>query len=281
MSASISTLSVVDLVPFGDGGPDARFYALRLSLPGWKSWRPGQFVMLRPRSWGLESPWSKPFSICLLSRQDLVIFFQVTGRGTDRLGTLKPGDAVQVLGPLGNGFAVEPEAPTLLLAGGMGIAPFVGYAVNHPSPWNLQLDFGHRMPVDCYPFENFNEKILAEHYREKNPGDRTVFLRAIEDHIEENARQNGLVLACGPRPFLQAVQSMSLKHGARTQISTENRMACGVGACLGCVVKPLMNPDGGNASKNPVIKELESGLPVPSCTCGPVFWADSIDLSEG
>lgn len=280
-SASISTLSVVDLVPFGYGGLDARFYALRLSMPGWKTWRPGQFVMLRPSSWGLESPWSKPFSICLISRQDLVIFLQVVGRGTDRIGALKPGDTVQVLGPLGNGFAVEPETPTLLLAGGMGIAPFVGYAMNHPTPWSLHLDFGHRMPAECYPFENFNEKIVAENYRESKPGDREDFLRTIENHLADNARQKGLVLACGPKPFLRAVQEMSLRHGARTQLSTENRMACGVGACLGCVVKPLLGADGKNVSKNPIIKELESGLPVPSCTCGPVFWADSIDLSEG
>lgn len=281
MLASINTLHVVDLVQFGYAGLDDRFYALRLSLPNWAEWKPGQFVMLRPASWGPESSWSKPFSICVISRQDLVIFFQVVGRGTDRISTLKPGDKVQVVGPLGNSFAVEPETPTLLLAGGMGIAPFVGYAMNHPTPWTLHLDFGHRMPVECYPFENFNEKILAKSYHETRPGDLETFLETIEEHIRENAQQNGLVLACGPKPFLQAVQGMSIKHGARTQISVENRMACGVGACLGCVVKPLLDENGKNRSKHPIIKELESGLPVPTCTCGPIFWADSIDLSEG
>lgn len=279
MSASIRNLSVVDLVPFGYAGIDARFYALRLSLPGWASWKPGQFVMLRPQSWGAERVWSKPFSICLLTKSDLVIFFQVVGRGTDGIGSLKPGDKVQVFGPLGNSFAVQAEAPTLLLAGGMGIAPFVGYAQSHPSPWNLNLLFGHRMPVECYPFENFNEHIEAEHYHELKPGDREAFLRAVDEQIKNNAAQNGLVLACGPAPFLSAVQQMSFKHGARTQVSVENRMACGTGACLGCVVKPLLE-GGKNMSQNPIIKELESGQPVPSCTCGPVFWADSIDLSE-
>lgn len=281
MSASISTLKVVDLVPFGHAGQDARFYALRLSMPDWSSWKAGQFVMIRPKAWGLESAWSKPFSICMLSRHDLVIFLQVVGRGTNKISTLKPGNLVDVFGPLGNSFAVEPEVPTLLLAGGMGIAPFVGYAMNHPTPWTLNLDFGHRMPTECYPFENFNEKIVSEHYYEKKPEDRAFFLNTIDEHIKEHAAQNGLVLACGPKPFLQAVQAMSQKHGARAQISVENRMACGVGACLGCVVKPLMDASGKNQSKNPIIKELESGLPVPTCTCGPVFWADSIDLSEG
>lgn len=281
MLASISTLSVVDLVPFGDEGHEARFYALRLAAPKWEEWKSGQFVMVRPSSWGLDSAWSKPLSICLLSRQDLVLFFQVVGQGTDKLARLQPGDDVQILGPLGNSFAVEAEAPTLLLAGGMGIVPFVGYAMNHPSPWNLHLDFGHRMPLECYPFENFNEKIIAEHYRERKPSDLKDFLQIVDSHIQNNAEQNGLVLACGPRPFLKAVQDMSLKHNARAQLSIENRMACGIGACLGCVVKPFMGKDGKNKSNNPVIKELEMGLPVPTCTCGPVFWADSIDLSEG
>lgn len=281
MSASIRTLRVVDLVPFGYGGADARFYALRLSLPGWADWKPGQFVMLRPEKWPAERTWSKPFSICLLTKNDLVIFLQVVGRGTDSIGNMKPGDNIQVLGPLGNSFAVEADVSTLLLAGGMGLAPFVGYAQTHPSPWSLKLLFGHRMPVECYPYENFNEQIEAEHFHENGPADREAFLHTVEQHIRDNAAQRGLVLACGPRPFLAAVQSMCSRHGARAQLSIENRMACGVGACLGCVVKPLLGGDGRNLSKNPIIKELESGLPVPTCTCGPVFWADSVDLSEG
>lgn len=268
-------------MPFGYGGVDARFYALRLSTPDWPKWQAGQFVMLRPSSWGDEMPWSRPFSICHLTRRDLVIFFQVVGKGTDRIGSLKPGDSVEVMGPMGNAFAVEPEVPTLLLAGGMGIAPFVGYAMNHPTPWSLHLDFGHRMPVECYPFENFNEKIIAENYPERKPGDREAFLETIENHIRENVQQKGLVLACGPKPFLAVVQEISIRHGARTQLSVENRMACGIGACLGCVVKPLLDDNGKNRSSNPVIKELQSGLPVPTCTCGPIFWADSIELTEG
>lgn len=281
MSSSLSTLTAVDLVPFGEGGIDARFYALRLSTPDWSSWKAGQFIMLRPSNWGSEMSWSRPFSICQLTKRDLVIFLQVVGKGTVRISTLKPGDTVQVMGPMGNGFAIEPEVPTLLLAGGMGIAPFVGYAMNHPTPWSLNLDFGHRMPVDCYPYENFNEKIIAEHYPERKPEDRDAFLAIIDGHIKENAASKGLVLACGPQAFLRVVQEMSLKYGARAQLSVENRMACGVGACMGCVVKPLMNENGKNRSVNPIHKELQSGLPVPSCTCGPIFWADSIDLTEG
>ncbi len=280
MPASISSLTVLDLVPFGYGGDYAKFFALRLNPPAWPEWKPGQFVMIRPENWGADLPWARPFSVCQLTSRDLVLFFQVSGRGTEKLTAVKTGDKIQVLGPLGNSFVMEEETPTLMIAGGIGIAPFVGYAMQHPTPWALHLDFGHRLPVDCYPFESFNDKVLAEHYPERKPEDLQDFIRVMDEHIAEYSAKNGLVLACGPTPFLRTVQSLSLKHKARTQISVENRMACGVGACLGCVVKPLLDDSGKNRSANPVHQALQSGLPVSSCACGPVFWADSVDLND-
>lgn len=280
MPASVSLLTVLDIVPFGYGGNYAKFFALRLSPPAWPDWKPGQFVTIRPESWGKSMPWARPFSICQLTKRDLVLFFQVVGQGTERLAALKAGDTLQVHGPLGSAFAMAPETPTLMLAGGMGIAPFVGYAMQHPTPWALHLCFGHRMPLDCYPFENFGDKLLAENYPEKSPADLQDFLNTIDGQIAEYAAKDGLVLACGPLPFLREVQRMSLKHKARTQLSVENRMACGTGACLGCVVKPAIGDDGKNRSAQNVDPALHTGLPVSSCTCGPVFWADSIDLSE-
>ena len=137
-------LTVLDLVPFGQTGQDSRFFALRLTRPDWDGWRPGQFVMVRPTSFGLEIPWARPFGICHMTTRHLICFFQVQGRGTQRMAALREGDTVRVWGPLGNGFAVEPETPTLLLAGGMGIAPFVGYVNQHPKPWNVTMLFGHR-----------------------------------------------------------------------------------------------------------------------------------------
>lgn len=127
-------LAVIDNVPFGLTGSQGRFFALRLERPDWKSWAPGQFVMLRPQGWALDMPWARPFSICRVSTNELVIFFQVAGRGTEKMAKLRRGDKVHLWGPLGNRFAVEGGTPTLLLAGGIGIAPFVGYAERHPTP---------------------------------------------------------------------------------------------------------------------------------------------------
>ena len=231
-------LAVIDNVPFGLTGSQGRFFALRLERPDWKSWAPGQFVMLRPQGWALDMPWARPFSICRVSTNELVIFFQVAG------------------------------TPTLLLAAGIGIAPFVGYAERHPTPGVLSMVFGHRLPEDCYPVESLGERIDVESFHENTSEDLEWFLNHVRSRIEAYAERNGLVLACGPAPFLKAVQGFALAAKARCQLSLESRMACGVGACLGCVTK--------TTEKWPV--EEKAGTPVQTCTHGPVFWADQITL---
>ena len=263
-----SLLTALDLVPFGQNGQEGRFFALRLTHPGWARWRPGQFVMLRPVSFGLELPWARPFGICHMTSRYLICFFQVAGRGTRRMAELRPGDKVRVWGPLGNGFAIEPDTPTLLLAGGMGIVPFVGYVHTHPKPWNVSMLFGHREPLNCYPLDSINERITVDSLRENTPGDLDNFIFGMQERMQDVAEQGGLVLACGPQPFLRTVQQLSLDLGVRTQLSLENRMACGVGACLGCVSRVT--------DKWPV-QEKRGGL-VQVCNHGPVLWADQIEL---
>ena len=264
-----SELTVLDLVPFGQGN-SAQIFALRLSPPPWQDYMPGQFVMLRPRNWGLDLPWARPFSISRASERDLVCLFQIVGRGTARLAQLKPGDAVRVWGPLGNGFAVQPDTPTLLLAGGMGIAPFIGYVQKHPKPWNLSMIFGHRAPLGSYPVDSFNERVDVEAIQESNPEELAAFVSLLEKRMYDCGAQKGLALACGPLPFLRTVQRIAADSGLRTQLSLEKRMACGVGACLGCVV---------NTTEEWPLPEKKK-QPVQSCTHGPVFWSTHIELEE-
>ena len=224
-------LAVIDNVPFGLTGSQGRFFALRLERPDWKSWAPGQFVMLRPQGWALDMPWARPFSICRVSTNELVIFFQVAGRGTEKMAKLRRGDKVHLWGV-------------------------------------LSMVFGHRLPEDCYPVESLGERIDVESFHENTSEDLEWFLNHVRSRIEAYAERNGLVLACGPAPFLKAVQGFALAAKARCQLSLESRMACGVGACLGCVTK--------TTEKWPV--EEKAGTPVQTCTHGPVFWADQITL---
>ncbi len=269
-SSACFELQVLDLVPFGFTTGNAGFYALRLENPEWADWKPGQFVMIRPAGWALDMVWARPFSICRVSKRDLTIFFQVAGRGTAKLAELKTGDVVHMWGPLGSSFAVEPETPTLLLAGGIGIAPFVGYAYEHPKPWNLWLEFGHRMPLGCYPYESISDKVMTNSHLEESPEDLQNFITHMRVRIKEFAEKQGLVLACGPTPFLRTIREACLEYGVRCQLSLENRMACGVGACLGCVCKTT------DAWPEDAKKESR----VQTCTTGPVFWADQITLDE-
>ena len=264
------TLTVLELAPSGPAVRDTACYALRLEAPPWKEWRPGQFIMARPRDWGHDMLWARPFCICRLSPRDLTVFFQVLGRGTARMTELKPGEMVDVWGPLGNGFACEPDRPTLMIAGGAGIAPFVGYAQNHPAPWNLRMDFGHRLPLESYPFDSITEKIAADSHFEQKPADRARFITHVEKRIAEFAKNGGLILACGPLPMLRLVQECSAKYGAPAQLSLETRMGCGVGACLGCVCK--------TGAMWPEPEQARSW--VQTCTKGPVFWADQVELPE-
>ena len=69
---------------------------------------------------------------------------------------------------------MEPDTPTLLLAGGMGIVPFVGYVSEHPKPWNVTMLFGHREPLSCYPVDSINEHVPLDSLRETVPGDLTT-----------------------------------------------------------------------------------------------------------
>lgn len=263
-------LTVTDLVPFGQQ-TDREFYALTLKKPEWTNWRAGQFVMLRPASWGSEMTWARPFSICRVTSQSLVLFFQVVGKGTKHIAELKSGDNAIIWGPLGTHFESDLR-PTLLLAGGIGIAPFAGYIEQHKKPSNLSMLFAHRLPAQCYPIENFTQHIEVDIIHERSNADLPATLAKVREQMKQIKQQNGLVLACGPMPFLKTVWHYAKELKVDTQLSLEQRMACGIGACLGCVT--TTNEDFADKEK--------TGLPVQTCTKGPVFWAHELNFdAEG
>lgn len=246
------------------GPRDKGIFCLELELPPWGEWRPGQFLMVRERRADTSLTWARPFCISHADKERLTVYFQVIGRATREMAKLQAGGRLDVWGPLGNSLAVEEDAPTLLLAGGMGISPLLGYALRHPCPENLELLFGHRLPLACYPFDKLPPGVKASSHPETCLDDRDCFLSLIEERVRAIAA-TGLVLACGPLPFLRVIQGIAGKYGARAQISLETRMACGIGACLGCVVKVSYKPG-------------QPGRFAQTCTCGPNFWADKVEV---
>jgi len=263
-------------------GEDSPLFTLRLRSPGWEAWHPGQFVMIRPKRMARPDVyWARPFSISRADAEEVRVVFQVAGRGTEKLLELERGELVTMWGPLGNAFAVSPSGPTLLLAGGIGIAPFVGYMERHPAPETLRMEFGHKLPLECYPFAecrdmhcSLPEALAVRNHQETCSADLARFIDTMEEGIRDIAGRNGLVLACGPMPFLKSVRKFALQYGARAQLSLETRMACGVGACLGCVVKATESHKRESPATPPAFSYVQT------CTKGPVFWADQIDLDN-
>lgn len=240
--------------------PRRCLWIMDLDMPPWGRWRPGQFVMIRPMAWSQERLWARPFSICMIQDNAVRILFQAVGRGTSDLTRLHAGDEVVLWGPLGTGFAQRPDRPTLLLAGGIGLAPFIGYAHVRANTGNMHLILGHRQDARCYPLDLLPDQLSREVLRQQTDADLHVFVDRLEAEIAGYAKHNGLVLACGPTPFLRSVQDLCLRHECEAQLSLENRMACGIGACLGCVA------------------EASQGPPVKVCNQGPVFWAKDVRL---
>ena len=265
-------LEVTDNVPFGQpvhgSSGTYLFYALTLERPMWKKWSPGQFIMLRPLNDSEEMTWALPLSICRVTSQSLVLFFRVVNPRTQRLSRLRSGDRVVVWGPLGTNFETRRDAPTLLLAEGVGIAPFAGYVDRHPDPSSMLMLFGHELPSGNYPAESFSERIEMENHRNHTSEDVERFHSIVSGRMEEYRKRSGLCLACGSMPFIRRVWKKAMELGLPTQISLEERMSCGTGACLGCVtVASRKWPD-----------PIRVGLPIQTCTCGPVFWASDVDL---
>ena len=236
---------------------DPSFVTLILENPGWSA-HCGQFVMLRPNHWGQDLIWPRPFSICDLSKDGLHIFFQTVGRGTRRLAELIPGQTITVWGPLGRWFRLDTARPNLIVAGGMGIAPFVLLA-HKQKPAQISMLFGHRLDRTHYPFAQIASQIPSESMQQKNPTDLAAFEQVLSERIKALAGK-GQILACGPEPMLKVIHKYCLLYGTDGQISLENRMACGVGACLGCVARTVQ------------------GEFVQSCVHGPVFDVRQIDV---
>jgi dihydroorotate dehydrogenase electron transfer subunit len=265
MSSSCFDTVVVRRAALSRSGPAHGLWRLDIANPGLSGFSPGQFMMLRPAAFSLDPLWARPFSIFAMDRRTISFFIQVAGRGTAILAGLEPGAGLTVWGPLGNAFAAEDRPRTLILAGGVGVAPFAAYAGNHLRPERVSMLFGHRPPLSAYPFKQIAKYVQAESFREQGPGDLAAFVALLEKRIASH--RDGLILACGPHPFLLSVKRLARRHKARLQLSLENRMACGVGACLGCVTKMESKSTLGPAFAN-----------VQVCTKGPVFWADDIRL---
>jgi dihydroorotate dehydrogenase electron transfer subunit len=197
------TLSVAGVERIGP------YSLVRLRRGTLESGFPGQFFMLSPP--GRLLP--RPMSLCLATRKELAFLIDPIGPGTRALVELARGHPVDVLGPLGNGYRLDLERP-LLVGGGIGIAPFP------------------------YLSERLGRPPAALGFRTKEHAEAAALVPNAEVVVEprlvtELLRPGHDVLACGPEPMLAAVARLA----PRAQLAWEAPMACGYGACYGCVVR--------------------------------------------
>jgi NAD(P)H-flavin reductase len=182
---------------------------LRVSRGGLDPGAPGQFFMLEAP--GRLLP--RPMSVCFAPPGELAFLLDVVGPGTRALAALERGDALTLFGPLGNGFRLDVPRP-LVVAGGIGIAP-MPYLVQHLTEAPAVLGFRSDWHAEA--------AALLPH------ADVCVEPRLVTELVPDGHD----VLACGPEPMLHAIRNIA----PRAQLAWEAPMACGYGACYGCVVE--------------------------------------------
>ena len=206
----------------------------------------------------------RPISVAIAGwdePEDLVtLIFEVRGEGTRWLARRRAGDKLDVLGPLGNGFRVSQEGRYLLVGGGIGVPPLIGYA-----EWlgkRADAVLGYRTKEKAFPeiVGRFQER-CGHTYLCTDDGTlgRHGFVDGQVREILDKEKSFTAILACGPAPMLNSVARAAAEYGVPCQVSLEERMACGVGACLGCAVK------------------MRDGTMKHVCKDGPVFDAGEVD----
>jgi dihydroorotate dehydrogenase electron transfer subunit len=210
--------------------------ALLLRVPGWPGHAPGQFAMLRLDSGpGHSDPLlPRPMAVFRGGADALEFRFKVVGRGTARMARLRPGDGLDLLGPLGRGFPIAAGA-AVLVGGGTGIASLYELAAQLGSAATVVL--GARTAAQILAAEAFSAlpaelRIVTE---DGSAGTRG----RVTDVLE--IKPGATVYACGPDAMMRAVAARAAQAGAPCFVSLESPMACGFRICLGCAV---LVPDG-------------------------------------
>ena len=231
-----------------------------------KDAKAGQFAGIFPKDKSTLLP--RPISICEVDEEAgaLRFVYRIAGQGTREFSTLKAGDEVELLGVLGNGFPVEKGTGknVFLMGGGIGIPPMLELAreLSKQPGVMVQCIMGYRDEKTFLKeeLEKYGEVYIATE-------DGSVGTRGnVMDAIRENGLSADVIFACGPMPMLRAIKGYAEAEGIPAYISLEEHMACGVGACLGCVVKT---------------KEVDHHSHVNNariCTDGPVFEAREVEI---
>ncbi len=229
------------------------YYQIGLDCPeGYHNTQPGQFVMVHLPG-QIDPLLGRPFSIHRLIRpadhtEGIELLYKVVGEGTRRLAGLVPGDKLDVLGPLGQGFRIKTDWRHIyMVAGGIGVAPmvFLSETLKRLSEDGLRQDLflGGRSKSDLLCIEAFQALGVSVQIStdDGSTGAHGLVVQPLQTCLHDV--KPDVLLACGPMPMLQGVAAIAADHGIPCQVSLETIMACGMGACLGCAFESR-DPDG-------------------------------------
>ena len=228
--------------------------------------KPGQFVSLYTKDESKILP--RPISICQINKSSMTIrlVYRVVGKGTSEFAEYIKGDKVKLMGPLGNGFPVddiEASSKVILIGGGVGIPPMAACAdALKARGIKTYVVMGYRNS-DIYLQDELS--IADASYVATEDGSIGTKGTVI-DAMRLNRVKGDVIFACGPKPMLSAVKTYARYTDTKCYVSMEERMACGVGACLACVCNSTRSDDHSRVNNKRVCKD------------GPVFLADDIEL---
>lgn len=224
--------------------------------------KPGQFISVYSNDKSRVLP--RPISICEIDREKgtLRIVYRVVGKGTEEFSKAEAGDSFEILGPLGNGFPIE-EAKgkkVLMIGGGIGVPPMLQTAKEIEGEAIIVSGYRNQDLFLKEELESAGTLFIATE-------DGSVGTKGnVVDAIRENQIEADMMFACGSKPMLRALKNYALEKGIPCWISMEEKMACGVGACLACVCQS---------------KDVDSHSHVHNkriCKDGPVFLSTEVEL---
>ena len=224
--------------------------------------KPGQFISVYSNDKSRVLP--RPISICEIDREQgkLRIVYRVVGKGTEEFSKASSGDTFEILGPLGNGFPLE-EAKgkrVLMVGGGIGVPPMLQTAKEAEAEAVIVSGYRNSDLFLKEELENAGSLYIATE-------DGSVGTKGnVLDAIRENGIQADVMFACGPTPMLRALKQYAEEKNMPCWISMEEKMACGIGACLACVCQSK-NVDAHSHVHNKRI-----------CKDGPVFLSTEVEL---
>ncbi len=234
-----------------------------------KSAKPGQFIEIRVVD-AIEPLLRRPISIYNLRKEEgiLEFIFQVKGKGTELLADRKVGEKLDIIGPIGYGtFSIKEYKKVAIIGGGIGIFPLYELAKELKKETNTKVHtyIGFRtkdLITLEEEFKNVSDKLTIT----TDDGSYGIQGFAINELKKDSQKETlDKIYACGPLPMLKAVQAYAKEQNIPCEISLEQKMACGIGACLGCAVKTAKSP-----ADAPVYWHV--------CKAGPVFNANDVEI---